>query len=254
MVREAYAIIEKGNLKINMIQAFAIIGFAALIHASFQLSVSMLTLLSGHAIGKKTSHARLLGLSCAFLAGVALMTLLILSFTTYLAQHLFTSVPALAWAIGCGLLLGVGVAVWIFYYRREPGTSLWIPRGMARYLADRTKTTKQSAEAFGLGLSSVIGELLFIIAPVIIASLALSQLEPVWQITGIGLYTGVSLLSLLIIFALIGGGRKLSQIQKWREENKRFLQFAAGGGLLVLGFFVYVEHVVATTVLAQGGM
>lgn len=237
-----------------MIQAFAIIGFAALIHASFQLSVSMLTLLSSHTIGKKTPHTRLLSMSGAFLFGVAIMTILVVSFATYLVQHLFSEALPLAWAIGSGLLLGVGVAVWVFYYRREPGTALWIPRSMARFLTDRTKATRQGAEAFGLGLSSVAGEMLFIIAPIAIAALALSQLEPLWQIVGIGVYTIVSLLSLGIIFVLIGGGHKLSRIQKWREENKHFLQFAAGGGLLILGFFVYVEHVIAVTVMAQGGI
>jgi hypothetical protein len=238
-----------------MIQAFAIIIFAALIHASFQLSVSMLTLLSGHAIGKKTSYGRLLRMSGSFLIGVSVMTLLLISFATYTIQHAFShEVPPVAWAIGSGLLLGLGVAVWVFYYRRAPGTALWLPRGMARFLLDRTKATKQSTEAFGLGLSSVIGEVLFIFAPIIIAALALSQLEPMWQLAGIGVYTVISLLSLLIVFTLVGGGRKLSHIQQWRENNKRFLQFAAGGGLLVLGFFVYVEHVIATAVLAHGGM
>ncbi len=237
-----------------MISSLAIIAFAALIHASFQLSVSMLTLLSGHAIGAKTAHARLLRLTSSFVLGVAVMTLLVVSFTSFLFQQLFVgNTPPLAWAVACGLLFGLGIAVWTFYYRRQPGTSLWLPRSVARYLADRTKATRQSAEAFGLGLSSVTGELIFIIAPIIVASLVLIRMEPAWQLVGIATYTIVSLLSLLIVHTLIGGGHKLSRIQKWREDNKRFLQFAAGGGLLILGFYVYVDQVIATTALAYGG-
>jgi hypothetical protein len=237
-----------------MLNSFAIIIFAALIHASFQLSVSMLTLLSGHAIGSKAAHSRLLRLTSGFCFGVAVMTMLLLSFAALVFQHSFgTKVPLMAWAIGCGLLLGLGVAVWAFYYRREEGTSLWLPRGMARYLSERTKATKQTAEAFGLGLSSVLAELIFIIAPIVISALVLIRLEPVWQLTGIAVYTLVSLLSLAIVNALIGSGHKLSQIQKWREKNKRFLQFAAGSGLLILGFYVYVDQVVSTTAFAYGG-
>lgn len=237
-----------------MIDSLLIVAFAALIHASFQLSVSMLTLLSGHAIGSKTAHTKLLRLTNGFLLGAGMMTMLVISFIAYVFQNAFgAQVPLLAWAISCGLLLGLGVAVWAFYYRRQPGTSLWLPRGMARYLNERTKATKRSAEAFGLGLSSVIGELIFVLAPMIISALVLIRLEPLWQLAGIGLYTFISLLSLLIVGGLVGSGHKLSRIQKWREDNKRFLQFAAGSGLLILGFYVYVDQVVSVTAFAQRG-
>ncbi|MDN5275071.1 MAG: rane protein of unknown function [Candidatus Saccharibacteria bacterium] len=238
-----------------MISSLAIIAFAALIHTSFQLSVSMLTLLSGHAIGSKTAHTKLIRLTGGFSLGVAVMTLLLLTFTAFLLQHSFgNNVPLIAWAVCCGLLFGLGIAVWIFYYRREKGTSLWLPRTMARYLSDRTKATKQSAEAFGLGLTSVIGELLFIFAPIVVSALVLIQLQPFMQLIGIALYTAISLLSLLIVGGLVGSGHKLSHIQKWRENNKRFLQFAAGSGLLVLGFYVYVEQVMTATAMAHGGL
>lgn len=238
-----------------MIDSLAIVAFAALIHASFQLSVSMLTLLSGHAIGSKASHARLLRLAWSFLTGVGIMTMLLISFTSFVFQNSFgQEVPAVAWAIGCGLLIGLGIAVWAFYYRREKGTSLWLPRSVARYLSDRTKATKLSAEAFGLGLSSVVGELLFILAPIIISALVLIQLEPLWQLAGVAIYTVISSLSLLIVYVLVGSGHKLSRIQKWREANKRFLQFAAGSGLIILGFYVYVDQVLSSTAFASGGL
>lgn len=238
----------------EIVSSLAIITFAALIHASFQLSVSVLTLLSGHAIGSKASHGRLLRLTNGFVFGVAAMTLLLLSFISLLFLHSFSGkIPLIAWASACGLLIGLGIAVWSFYYRRETGTSLWLPRGIARYLTERTKATKHSAEAFSLGLSSVVAELIFILAPMVISALVLIQLAPVWQLSGIAIYTVVSLLSLLIVNALIGSGHKLSRIQRWREDNKRFLQFAAGSGLLILGFYVYIERVVTATVYSQGG-
>lgn len=237
----------------DIISSFAIIAFAALIHTSFQLSVSVLTLLSGHAIGSKTAHAKLLRLSSSYLFGAGLMTLLVLVFMAYTLQStLGSEIPLLAWAIACGLLIGLGIAVWGFYYRKEKGTSLWLPRGIARYLTDRTKATKHSSEAFGLGLSSVIAELIFIISPMLVSALVLVQLDPAWQLAGIALYTFVSLLSLLIVWALIGSGHKLSGIQKWRENNKRFLQFVAGCGLLILGCYVYVDQVVSVAAVAGG--
>ena len=85
-----------------MISSFAIIVFAALIHASFQLSVSMLTLLSGHAIGAKTAHSKLLRLTNMFSLGVALMTMLVLSFIALVTQLIFGDIiPPIAWAASC---------------------------------------------------------------------------------------------------------------------------------------------------------
>lgn len=226
--------------------SLAIVTLAALVHASFQLSVSVLTLLSGHSIGAKRSHARTLRLTSSFVFGAGVMTLLLLSFISLVLLTIFgQDAPQLIWAIACGLLIGVGIAVWFFYYRREKGTSLWIPRSFARHLSERSKATKSAAESFSLGLTSVISELLFIAAPLIISGLVIIQLPGIWLLVGIAVYTVISLITLFSIWVLISSGHRLSEIQKWRETNKHFLQFAAGGALTVLGFFVYVCKIIA---------
>ena len=229
----------------DILTSLAIVGFAALIHASFQLSVSVLTLLSGHAIGAKKSRARVLRLTSSYTTGVGIMTLLVLSLTSLVFLHIFgAEVPLIVWAIVCGLVLGIGIAVWLFYYRKgAEGTELWIPRSFAKFLSERSKKTNQGAEAFSLGLTSVISELIFIIPTVAIAALVLIDLPSVWQLVGIGIYTLISLLGLLIVWSLITSGKSLGRIQKWRTENKRFLQFSAGSALVVLGFFVYVSKI-----------
>ena len=53
------------------IVALSIVCLAALIHASFQLSISTLTLMSGHALGRGQSHTRLVSLLGGFTAGAA---------------------------------------------------------------------------------------------------------------------------------------------------------------------------------------
>lgn len=225
----------------DIITSLAIVTLAALIHASFQLSVSVLTLLSGHALSTRTSNKRILRMTSSFVAGAGVMTVLLLSFVALVLLHLFgVDTPDLVWAVACGMLIGVGVAVCLFYYRREKGTSLWIPRSFARHLNGRIKSTKDSAESFSLGMTSVVSEMLFIIAPIVISALVLIQLPPVWQLAGIGIYAAISLLTLFSVWVLIGSGHRLSEIQKWREKNKKFLQFTAGGALAILGMFVYV--------------
>ncbi len=233
----------------DIVSSLAIIALAALIHTSFQLSVSVLTLLSGHSIVAKHSQAKVLRLTSSFVFGVGVMTILLLSFISIIFLNTFNgSTPDIAWAMVCGLLVGVSLAVWLFYYRRQSGTSLWIPRPMANFLNERAKATSHSSEAFSLGLTSVIAELVFIIAPLAVSALVLVQLPAIWQLVGIGLYGVISMLSLVIIWALLGGGHRLSDIQKWRENNKYFMQFAAGAGLLILGFFTYVTEVVGRSI------
>ncbi len=237
----------------DTLTSLAIVAFAALIHASFQLSVSVLTLLSGHAIGARKSRAQVLRLTTSYMTGAGIMTLLVLSLASLVFLHVFGSqVPLLVWALVCGLVFGIGIAVWLFYYRPgKDGTELWIPRPFARYLNDRSKKTKFGTEAFSLGLTSVIAELIFIIPTVCITALVLIELPSVWQLAGIAIYTAISLFGLLITWSFIGSGKSLARIQKWRTDNKRFLQFTAGSALIILGFFVYVSKILTAV---TGGM
>lgn len=231
----------------EIFNCFAIIALAGLIHASFQLSVSELTLLSGHSLSTKRSKARLLRLSSGFVLGNIVMTTLLLSFFSLFVLDIFgVNISNTVWVIACGLLIGIGIAVWLFYYRRKKGTTLWIPRSFASYLEKRIQRTRLSAEAFGLGLSSVISELPFMIAPLLISALALISLPNNWQLLGLAVYVVMSTLSVLIVWVLISRGKSLARIQKWREDNKRFLQFTAGAGLIILGIFVYVVQVVSS--------
>lgn len=232
----------------EIIIPLAIVAFAALIHASFQLSVSVLTLLRGHAIGAARSRARVVRMTASYIAGAATVITLSLSTISLVLLHVFgDTVPLLVWAMGCGLALGIGIAIWLFYYRRKrPGTELWIPRGFADHLIRRSKATHHSAEAFSLGMTSIIAEFLFFIPSTVLAALAILTLPGAWQLAGIGIYTVISLLGLLIVWAAVGSGRSIAHIQKWREDNKRFLQFAGGSALIVLAFFVYVNEVLAT--------
>lgn len=224
-----------------------IIALAGLVHASFQLGVSMMTLLSGHSLSAKRSGKRALALVTYFFLGAVVMTMLVVSFIAYVITRSYAGeLPIWIWTVSSSLLLGLGIVVWAFYYRPgRDGTALWLPRSAARFLSERTKSTRNGAEAFSLGLTSVVAELVFVVPPALAAALAITTLPVVWQLPGVLLYVLVASLGLGIVVVLTGSGRRISTIQRWREAHKRFLQFAAGGGLLVLGFFIYVTYVVA---------
>ena len=231
-----------------------IIALAALVHASFQLGVSMMTLLSGHSLSAKQSGRRTLGLVTCFFAGAFVMTMLIVSFIAFLVTKLWPhGLAAWPWMIASSLLLGIGIVIWATYYRRgRDGTELWLPRAMARFLAGRTKATKDGAEAFSLGLVSVLAECIFVIPPAFAAALAITTFPIQWQFPTLLLYTLIASLGLALVVVLIGSGRRISTIQRWRETHKRFLQFAAGGGFIVLGAFIYASYALLPTVMLQG--
>lgn len=230
----------------------AIITLAALVHASFQLSVSVLTLMSGHAIGSRASHLRLLRITSGFIFGVFVTTMLVVTFAAFMFLAFSSLIDSLlVWILLSGLMTSLGIAVWLFYYRHSPGTALWIPRGMARYLGERAKKTTHASEGFSLGSASVFAELIFTGVPAAVAAYSLATLPVAVQVAGLFGYTLVATTPLIIVYALIGGGHKLSRIQQWRENNKRFLQFAAGSALLILGLFVYAYEVAG--MLPTGG-
>lgn len=237
----------------NPYTLFAIIALAALIHASFQLSISMLTLVSGHALGAQARHRKVMNLMSSFTLGAMVMTTLLLAAFAYTAFMLFGSyIKPLAWAVLCGLMAGVAVAVWVFYYRKQTGTVLWVPRAFARMVHQRIRTTDQAAEAFSLGLTSVAMEVLFTVAPLGAAAFSLTLLPHYLQIVGVITYVMLASAPLLLLTLLVGGGHKLSRIQKWREQNKRFIQFIAGSALLVLAFFTYAYAVLSPIIATRG--
>lgn len=230
--------------------AFSIIGLAALIHASFQLGVSMVTLLSGHAVGKKFSSRRVVRLVGSFFLGTVVMTALILSIICDIVGAVFQyATPTSIWTTLTLAMVVVGLVIWVCYYRRGPGTLLWVPRGMAKFLHTRIHATRDSAEAFSLGLTSVLAELFFIITPAAAATLAIVSLPASLQLLGAATYVVLASFGMFTVTIFISSGHNISQLQRWRETNKRFLQFTGGSALIILACYMYVTMVMSGATL-----
>ena len=228
----------------DILTSFAIIVLCAAIHASFHLSISILTLLSGHTINREKSHIKLVKLSSALTFGSIFATILLFCSACFIFEisynyRLFHAI----WAILLGLCIGTAFSVWAFYYKRplkkSNNSEMWVPRSFAKFLNERAKKTRHSAEAFSLGVSGVISEIIFIASPLSVSAIITSQLPESFQFVSIVTYTTISNLPLFIVLCLISGGHSIAKIQIWREDNKRFLQFAAGLGLLILAFAIY---------------
>lgn len=229
----------------DILSAFVIIVLSGGIHATFQLSVSVLTLLSGHSMSQGKSHRNLVKLSGALTLGAIIATALLFCSIAFIIELFYNfELSRIAWAIITGLSIGTALSVWLFYYRRgskKSGTEIWIPRSFADFLTKRTRKTNHSAEAFSLGVSSVLSEIIFIAAPILAATLASANFTPDWQFVAVAAYVAIANFPLFVIFCLISGGHSLARIQIWRENNKKFLQFSAGLSLLVLAFLIFAN-------------
>ncbi len=219
-----------------------IIAFAGLLHASFQLGVALLTLLSSHSLGSHRAFHKLMRLNVAYLLGASAVTVLLFSAFGYVALLGTGQFAQLEWLVLSFLNMVIGLSVMLFYYRRSKGTGLWIPNSMAKYLTKRVKKTDNDAESFTLGAGSVLAELPFIVGPLSVAVLYSLSLDTAdMQALALLTYCLIALSPLFAIVALVGAGHKISNIQKWREENKLFLQYCAGSGLIILGAFVFID-------------
>ena len=223
----------------------AIVILASMVHASFHLSISILTLLGGHSLSRKKTNFQLTKLSMSLVFGSIFATVLMFCTFAYLGEIFYNiAFSKIARAVLIGILVSAGISTWGFYYRRgkklQNGTELWIPRPMAKYLSLRASKTDHSAEAFSLGIVGVFSEILFYFAPMIIVSLFTIKFSPAFQFAILIIYVMISNLPVFSIACMISGGHPISEIQVWRNKNKRFMQFSAGLGMLVLAFIVGV--------------
>ncbi|RKW00618.1 MAG: hypothetical protein D8B37_02910, partial [Candidatus Saccharimonas sp.] len=129
-----------------------IVILASMVHASFHLSISILTLLGGHSLSRKKTNFQLTKLSMSLVFGSIFATVLIFCTFAYLGEIFYNiAFLKITWAVLIGMLVSAGISTWGFYYRRgkklQNGTELWIPRPMAKYLSLRASKTDHSAEA-----------------------------------------------------------------------------------------------------------
>lgn len=208
-------------------------------HACYALPLSVLTMLNAHVIGRAASHSRVLNMSLGYIVGNSLASLAILASLTHLFVVLQFQSNVINWIFIAALSILIGWLTLLFYYRKGKGTKLWLPRVIVERISRYAKRSRTVFSAFSIGILTVFIELPFVIAPFIIASSILSTLPTLEQTIGQLTYTAAVIMPLLVVTVLMGGGYKLSTIQRWRETNKKFLQSTSGISLVLLGMYIF---------------
>ena len=223
---------------------------ALFVHACYQLGVSVLTHMSAHTLSRKASVKRLAWLGGSYSVGAIVATTLLLvalvSLPLLAPEANRSRAAELFSALVIGLVPLVGLATVFWYYRRGDGTQLWLPRPVAGYLLERSRKTKRGFEAFLLGAGTVVGELPFIVAPMLIVGLLIStQPSALWLPLSL-LYAVLACLPLLVVTGYLTSGHSVARVQRWREKSKVFLQWTSGLALILLTIFLTALQVGAT--------
>lgn len=222
----------------NSLVAVAVVGLAAVVHATLQLGLGALLLLYHASLGKhiKAKTKNLVG---SFISGIGMFVLLALATATFaIGSWTEGGLPLLCLLILIGILVALAIIIWFFYYRRGRSTELWLPKVVARYINQRAKVTESNTEAFSLGLLASFGELPFTLVLMILAANSILELPRAYQpLVAVG-YTLVAILPMVIMRIVIRRGKTVVDVQKWRVKNKTFLRVISGVLFLTLGGFL----------------
>lgn len=226
------------------VSPFALILLGAVfVHACFQLSVSVLTLLSSHTIGRRLPNNRLLNLNFWYILGVIVMITLLQLAAIAVHRWGMAYNSQLTTLVTLSIIPLVALLMALFYYRRGRGTQLWLPRPAAEYITSRAKKTKSSVEAFTLGMATAVTELPFALAPLAIVAFSFQEFTTEhWLRLSLGYALAVAAPLVFVAF-YISSGHKISSIQRWREDAKDYLRWTSAAALLFLTLYLLVRQV-----------
>ncbi len=211
---------------------------AALVSALNPYTIGVLILLCSVVYGGDRSSRHVLGLGLIYaltlfttsvIGGVVLLYVLSLM-PTIAADYLTLGIGIL---IVCAGLLEVKDFLW-----HGQGLSVGMPNLAARNIKVLTKNHP------GLFSAAVLGMFVAVVgatggsAPYFAT---IAALQNHFDATGLGLltlYSGISVLPLLILLILVVNGVRVSTLQRWREETKGNMRLGVGLLLITLGWIL----------------
>lgn len=233
----------------TIIQPGLLVATVVVIHASLQAGISVLTLLSGHSFRRKQHQSKLMRLSISYILGAVAVNLLLIILSQNALRALDTLVDLnQAWSVVSIVMAIVGIIIITSYYRVAKGTVLWLPRSLADYLSTRAKKTRNSIESTMLGGAATLAEVPFSLILIVTIGLLTFALNPGPAMIYALAYSISVCIPLIIMAGMIGGGTRVSQIQRWREQNKIFFKYMAGIGIFMASMYIISFYIMGVSV------
>ncbi len=184
-----------------------------------------------HYASGKYSAKKVSNLSIFFILGVETLPVFIFTILNFIILiFFFTNLSLingiLLWGI-IGLLISLGLAFFLFYFRRGSGTELFISRHLASNFEEKAKLVKKPSDAYLLGLISGIPELIFTLPLYFIVFTAITKNFIVVTPCSIILMLFVLLIisPLFFLYTYFRTGNNLANFIKLRTKNKTFFRY-----------------------------
>ncbi|MCR5700320.1 MAG: hypothetical protein K6G49_02735 [Candidatus Saccharibacteria bacterium] len=228
----------------SVLTAVGILVLAMLIMASLQLVPGIFALFS-HYVAGKYPRSRATDLSTFFILGVE-TSVVVIFFCTYAilccspAVTFIVDSDIFAWTMA-GIFIALTLGILGFYFRKGPGTKLFISRRLASNFNAKVIATKTRSDAFTLGLTASVPELIFTLPIYLMAAISIMRLDstPLERAGIILLFAIVSVFPLIIIHHL--SNHNFADFIKFRFKNKAFFRFVLAlfylfiAALIILG-------------------
>ncbi|MBQ3436337.1 hypothetical protein IJG26_00015 [Candidatus Saccharibacteria bacterium] len=231
---------------------FTSLGIAILIMfiLAFLQFIPSIFLLFEHYTYGQNSRTKAAKLSFFFIAGVyfatALLYLLIYFIIASSSMIAYLDRSVYAW-IFSGIFIAYCFIMFFLYYRRGKGTELFVSRKITQKYTWAAIHSKTSSEAFFLGITSIIPELLFTLPLFICSTIELGVFEAniIPKIIIIVLTILSSIIPLLAIYSAYTNHYNLVIIQKFRVKNKPFIKLFLGLLYLLIAVIIIAFRIIA---------
>ena len=217
----------------SILTSLGIIVLAMLIMAFLQLVPGVFSLLLHYTSGKY-SKLKASDLSVFFILGAETFSVLILLFF----YVVLSNSPTLYWIIGspifrwvmAGIIVALGVLILVLYFRRRSKTELFISRRLASCLKTKAMNIKTRSDAFALGFTAAIPELIFTLPLYLLVVIEIMQIgsTTINRSVMIILFAIISILPLLILHGASATGRTLADTLRFRTRNQLFFRIGLG--------------------------
>ena len=133
-------------------------------------------------------------------------------------------------------------AILFCYYRKSTGTKLFISRSLAHKLDHKARTAKSRSDAFMLGITSIIPEIIFTLPLFIISITSITSVvaESVLRSGLIILFAISAILPLIIYNIAFTTNHHLASFIKFRFKNKTFIRLIISFLYLSLSIIIII--------------
>ena len=230
----------------NVLTGVGILLLSMLIVAFLQLCPSILMIFL-HYCHAKYSKLRTSDLTLFYIFGVEVFVALVFVLLYYIATIGLSFLPndasSTVFYILSAILLIIGICFPFLYFRRGDGTRLFISRKIADNFTSSIKKTKRRSDAFMLGFSAGMPELILTVPLYLLCTMVIVDLgeAPITRAAMILLFVIVTILPLFVIRFLFSRHFNLANIQMFRERNKKFFGFLIGILYILVAITVFLR-------------